>query len=121
MSPSQPVLTTGASSGIGAVHSGCFPGRFRDASAPSNSDIRILSIASHPVLREGIGAIIAGEEGISQIPGAAAGREGIEAYRSARPDVTLLDLVTPGDVLLVHGGVALERLKEPSDERPGWL
>lgn len=40
---------------------------------------------------------------------------------TAEVDITLLDLVTPGDVLLVHGGVALERLKEPSDERPGWL
>ncbi len=30
-------------------------------------------------------------------------------------DVSLVDRVIPGDLLLVHGGVALERLKEPSD------
>jgi hydrogenase maturation factor len=36
-------------------------------------------------------------------------------------DITLLDLVAPGDVLLVHGGVALERLKESSNERPRRL
>jgi DNA-binding NarL/FixJ family response regulator len=95
MSTSQPALTTGPSSVMGAVYSSCFPGRFRDASAPDNSEVRILSIAAHPVLREGIGAIIAGEQGISQIPAAAEGREGIEAYRADRPDVTLLDLHLP--------------------------
>src|SRR5262247_2222906 len=95
MSTSQPALITGASSGMGAVYAGCFPGRFRDAAAPNNSEVRILSIAAHPLLREGIGAIIADEEGISQIPAAAAGREGIETYRAARPDVTLLDLHLP--------------------------
>src|SRR5262249_7633955 len=95
MSFSQPSLITGASSGMGAVHASCFPGRFHGASAPDNSAVRILSIAAHPVLREGIGAIIADQEGISQIPAAAAGREGIEAYRAARPDVTLLDLHLP--------------------------
>ena len=95
MSTSQPALTTGPFSGMGAVYPSCFPGRFRNASAPDNSEVRILSIAAHPVLREGIGAIIAGEQGISQIPAAAEGREGIEAYRADRPDVTLLDLHLP--------------------------
>ena len=93
MSPSQPVLTPGASS-ASAAYSSCFPGRFRDASALDNSEIRILSIAAHPMLQKGIGAIV-GEEGISQTTAAAAGKEDIEAYRAARPDVTLLDLDLP--------------------------
>jgi hydrogenase assembly chaperone HypC/HupF len=32
-------------------------------------------------------------------------------------DVTLVDDVTPGDVLLVHGGVAIGHLSETSDKQ----
>src|SRR5215469_16855263 len=61
----------------------------------NNSQIRIISIAGHPIVQEGIGAIISAQPDISPIAAAATGKEGIEAYRAARPDVTLLDLQLP--------------------------
>jgi DNA-binding NarL/FixJ family response regulator len=65
-------------------------GHARDA-----SPIGILSIDGHPVVREGIGAIIKSQPDMSPVSAAATGKEGIEAYRAARPDVTLLDLQLP--------------------------
>ena len=59
------------------------------------SPIRVLNIDDHPLLREGIGAIIASQPDMSLVSVAATGKEGIEAYRVHRPDVTLLDLQLP--------------------------
>jgi DNA-binding NarL/FixJ family response regulator len=61
----------------------------------NSSDIRILSIDGHPVVRAGIGAIISGQADMSLASAVATGKEGIEAYRAARPDITLLDLQLP--------------------------
>jgi DNA-binding NarL/FixJ family response regulator len=70
--------------------------RSEDGRSEGNtSHIRILSIAGHPLVREGIGAILASEGDILQISSVATGKEGIEAYRAASPDVTLLDLQVP--------------------------
>ena len=59
------------------------------------SPIRVLNIDDHPLLREGIGAIIASQPDMSLVSVASTGKEGIEAYRVHRPDVTLLDLQLP--------------------------
>jgi DNA-binding NarL/FixJ family response regulator len=59
------------------------------------SPIRVLNIDDHPLLREGIGAIIASQPDISLVAAASTGKEGVEAYRVHRPDVTLLDLQLP--------------------------
>jgi len=61
----------------------------------NSSHIQILSIDGHPVVQEGIGAILKSQADMSLVSAAATGEEGIEAYRSARPDVTLLDLQLP--------------------------
>ena len=76
---------------------------------PHNScDIRILIIDGHPVVRAGIGAIINGQADMSLASAAATGKEGIEAYRAARPDVTLLDLQLPDSGIEVLIGIRSE-------------
>ena len=57
--------------------------------------IRVLSIDDHPLVREGIGAIINGQADMSLVGTASNGREGIEAFRALQPDVTLMDLHLP--------------------------
>src|SRR5215471_8821547 len=57
--------------------------------------IRVLSIDAHPLVREGIGTIINSEFDMSLDGSAPNGKEGIEAFRALRPDVTLMDLHLP--------------------------
>ncbi len=58
--------------------------------------IRIMVVDDHPLLREGIAAVLAKEETIELVAEAANGQEAIERFRSVRPDVTLMDLRLPG-------------------------
>ena len=57
--------------------------------------IRILTVDDHPVLREGIAAVLAGEPDIELVGEAANGQEAIALFRQHRPDVTLMDLQMP--------------------------
>jgi DNA-binding NarL/FixJ family response regulator len=57
--------------------------------------IRVLSIDDHPLFREGVGTIINCQTDMSLAGTASNGREGIEAFRTLRPDVTLMDLRLP--------------------------
>ena len=59
------------------------------------STIKVLTVDDHPVLREGIAAIIANHYDIELVGEAGNGREAIEQFRLHRPDVTLMDLVMP--------------------------
>lgn len=74
----------------------------------NSSDIRILIIDGHPVVRAGIGAIINGQADMCLASAVATGKEGIEAYRTARPDVTLLDLQLPDSGIEVLIGIRSE-------------
>jgi DNA-binding NarL/FixJ family response regulator len=57
--------------------------------------IRILSVDDHPVLRQGVAALVAGQSDMSLVAEASNGREAIQQFRAHRPDVTLMDLQMP--------------------------
>lgn len=57
--------------------------------------IRILVVDDHPVVREGVDALVRRQPDMRIVAQAANGREGIEQFREHRPDVTLMDLQMP--------------------------
>jgi DNA-binding NarL/FixJ family response regulator len=57
--------------------------------------IRVLCVDDHPLLREGLAAIIEGEADMSLVSQASNGAEAIQMHRQYRPDVTLMDLRLP--------------------------
>lgn len=61
----------------------------------SNSPIRIFSVDDHPLLREGIAALVNSQPDMSLIAEAATGAEAIQSFKQHQPDVTLLDLRLP--------------------------
>jgi DNA-binding NarL/FixJ family response regulator len=61
-----------------------------------NSDLfRVLSVDDHPLIREGIAAIISNQADMKLVAEASDGQEAIETFRLHRPDVTLMDLQMP--------------------------
>jgi DNA-binding NarL/FixJ family response regulator len=57
--------------------------------------IRILSVDDHPLLRQGIAAIINSQPDMLLVAQAANGIEAIQQFREHRPEVTLMDLRLP--------------------------
>ena len=60
-----------------------------------NTPIRIMTVDDHPMLREGIAAVLSNEADMVLVGEASNGREGVEQFRALRPDVTLMDLQMP--------------------------
>ncbi len=58
--------------------------------------IRILTVDDHPLLRDGIAAMIALEPDMEVAGEAADAAQAVEQFRKLRPDVTLMDLSMPG-------------------------
>lgn len=59
------------------------------------SQIRILAVDDHPVVRQGIAGMVSVETDMALVGEASNGREAIQQFRALRPDITLMDLQMP--------------------------
>ena len=79
-----------------------------------SATIRVLVADDHPLLREGIAAVIGAEPDMAVIAEAANGRDAVDRFRQHRPDVTLMDLQMPE----MDGLAAIEAIRaECADAR----
>ncbi|GLY95968.1 response regulator transcription factor [Actinoplanes sp. NBRC 103695] len=58
--------------------------------------IRLLIVDDHPVVRDGLRGMFAGDDRFEVVGEAGDGREALAVARSVRPDVVLMDLRMPG-------------------------
>jgi DNA-binding NarL/FixJ family response regulator len=62
----------------------------------TTTPIRIAIVDDHPLLRQGIDALLADQPDMQIVAQAANGLEAVEKFRAHRPDVMLMDLQMPG-------------------------
>jgi two-component system, NarL family, response regulator len=62
---------------------------------PAGSPITILTADDHPLIRDGLAAVLRAESGLQVVAEAANGEEAMEAYARLRPDIVLMDLRMP--------------------------
>ena len=61
-----------------------------------SSPIRVLIVDDHPILREGVAAIVALQNDMEVAGNATNGTEAVAQFAALRPDVVLMDLQMPG-------------------------
>jgi len=77
-----------------------------------NVPIKILTVDDHPMWREGIAAVLAGETSMTLVAEASNGCEAIKQFRNHRPDVTLMDLQMP----VMNGQEAIRAIRRESPD-----
>jgi DNA-binding NarL/FixJ family response regulator len=60
-----------------------------------SNPIRVFSVDDHPLLREGIAALVNSQADMTLVAEASNGAEAIQMFKQQQPDVTLLDLRLP--------------------------
>ncbi|HEU4869877.1 MAG TPA: response regulator transcription factor [Pyrinomonadaceae bacterium] len=60
-----------------------------------SNPIRVFSVDDHPLLREGISALVNSQADMTLVAEASNGAEAIQMFKQQQPDVTLLDLRLP--------------------------
>jgi len=71
------------------------------------SPIRVLIVDDHPILREGVAAVIALQTDMEVAGNATNGRDAVAQYTALRPDVVLMDLQMPD----MNGVEAIEAIR----------
>jgi DNA-binding NarL/FixJ family response regulator len=66
-----------------------------DPETPDRTRIRILSLDSHPLFREGIARIVSEESDMVLVSQASTVQEAIQQYRQHQPDITLMETRLP--------------------------
>src|SRR5215470_6258642 len=74
----------------------------------AQSPIRILTVDDHPLLREGIAAILGTEKRVELVAQASNGHEAVDQFRTYKPDITLMDLQMP----LMNGIEAIQAIRK---------
>jgi DNA-binding NarL/FixJ family response regulator len=73
-----------------------------------DKQIRLLVVDDHPILREGLAALIESQPDMTLVAEAATGRDAVDLFNVHRPDVTIMDLRLPD----MNGIIAISTIRE---------
>lgn len=78
----------------------------------SETPIRVLLVDDHPLMREGVAAVLGALDDIQVVGEAATGSEAIRLFAELQPDITLMDLQMPE----MDGITAIRKIRAQSPE-----